>query len=238
MTPLCARADLLPSDEHVVRIRKFGIVGTRHGVERANSHGVLVQHEEICTVLLLDHLPQREFHGPTEIFHPIPDVKAFVMENLHCFWPMQNTRFIRERDGLRVVLFANHFELPRQPLFQPVEDMLEHTVHHLQSLHVMIIDRHLQIQAGKFAQVTSRNGFFGTEHGSDLEYACQVRRDGHLLVQLRGLCQTRGLAEVIRGENFRTALACAGQQFWRMDFGEALRVQGFSKELAHHGLDA
>ena len=64
---LCARGDFLPAQEDVVRIRVLAVDGVRHGVERADAGGELVDGVEVGAVLLLDGLAEEELVGGGEV---------------------------------------------------------------------------------------------------------------------------------------------------------------------------
>ena len=55
------RADLLSSDEHVVRVGVSSIFGVGHGVEGPDGGGVVVEHEEDRAVLFLECRAERKF---------------------------------------------------------------------------------------------------------------------------------------------------------------------------------
>lgn len=55
---LCPRADLLPPEEHVVRVGEARVVGARHGVEGPHHGRVAVQDEEVRLVLGAHQLAQ------------------------------------------------------------------------------------------------------------------------------------------------------------------------------------
>ena len=55
------RADLLSSDEHVVRVGVSSIFGIGHGVEGPDGGGVLVDYEEVRAIIFLDCRAERKF---------------------------------------------------------------------------------------------------------------------------------------------------------------------------------
>ena len=93
---------------------------------------------------------------------------------------------------------------------------------HADDLVVMKVDGHLDIEADKLAQVAARVRLLSAEDGPDFEHALEVRRDGHLLVQLRRLRKARCAPEIVRCEDARPSLGFARDDLGRVDLGEAL----------------
>lgn len=151
---------------------------------------------------------------------------------------MQDTRLIRKRHRFRIILRPNHLQLPLIPRLQILENVLKHPMHHLQRLHVMLVNRHLQIQPGKLAQMPPRMRILRAEHRSYLEDPFQIGRNGHLLVQLRRLRQTRRRPEVIGGKHPRAAFALPGDEFGGVYLDKSLFVERLPKELTHRRLDS
>jgi hypothetical protein len=96
----------------------------------------------------------------------------------------------------------------------------------------VVLDLHLEVEAGELAQVPARVRLLLPEDGPDLEDARHVGADGCLLVELRRLREARGLLEVLGGEDGGAALGLAADQLWRLDLAEAPRVQRLAEELA------
>lgn len=64
---LRTRADLLPTNEQIIRIGPIRIQSTRHGVERTHRGGIFVKGVEIGVVLLFHQLAQGELEGAAEV---------------------------------------------------------------------------------------------------------------------------------------------------------------------------
>lgn len=63
-------------------------------------------------------------------------------------------------------------------------------------------------------------------HLHDAFKTCTSSR--HLLKQLRALCETRGLPEVVRHEHFCSPLRCSSHQLRAMNLHESLSCGGFN----------
>ena len=98
---------------------------------------------------------------------------------------------------------------------------------------VVLVERHLKVDADKLGHVSVRERVLRTEHGPNLEDAPKVGADCHLLVQLRRLRQVRLCLEVRHAEHVRAALACGADDLGRVDFDEAVRQEERTRELAH-----
>lgn len=60
----------LPANEDIEAVAVLGVVGTRHGVERADFQRVLVHHKKVCAVLLSHQVAKLLLvHGGKVIVH-------------------------------------------------------------------------------------------------------------------------------------------------------------------------
>mmetsp|Transcript_57173 Transcript_57173/g.170430 ORF Transcript_57173/g.170430 Transcript_57173/m.170430 type:complete len:663 (+) Transcript_57173:408-2396(+) len=233
VTALRSRADLLSSEEDIVRIGELGIVRIGHGVERTYGGRVLVQHEEIGAVFLFDSFAEGEFHGTGQISQPVPHIEPFLRQNLLRLRPVQDARLVRKRHPLARILLPNNTQLIPPPRLQTLKNVLEYAVNHLERLFIMIFDGHLQIQPREFAQVPAGVRIFGPKDRSDFEDAVKIGRDCHLLVQLRTLGQTRSCAEVIGGEDSRPGLRFSRDELGGVYLDKTPRIQGLTEQLTH-----
>lgn len=55
----------------------------------------------------------------------------------------------------------------------------------MHDLVVVVVERHLDVEANKLGEMTVSVGVLGTEHASDGVHTVEVGRDAHLFVQLR-----------------------------------------------------
>jgi hypothetical protein len=97
----------------------------------------------------------------------------------------------------------------------------------------MLLERHLQVQPSEFAHVARSVRVLSTKDGADFEHTVHITAEHHLLVQLRGLCQTRRLIEVLEGEDLRTAFTSASDDFWRVDLNEVMPEKTSRADAIH-----
>lgn len=116
-------------------------------------------------------------------------------------------------------------------LLNTLEDEQKHLVDHVHDLVVVILESHLEIQASELGQVPVGVRVLSPEDGADLVYPLHIGGDGHLLGQLRRLRQEGWTAEVVNLEDCGTRLRGSGLEFWRLDLGEALRIEEGSEEI-------
>ena len=90
----------------------------------------------------------------------------------------------------------------------------------------------LQIEAGELGGVLVGVALLGAEHRAGLEDALKACSHGHLLVELRALCQIGVAVEVVHLEHLRAALAGGSDELRGVDLDEAALEQ----ELTH-GVD-
>ena len=90
----------------------------------------------------------------------------------------------------------------------------------------------LQIEAGELGGVLVGVALLGAEHRAGLEDALKACSHGHLLVELRALCQIGVAVKVVHLEHLRAALAGSSDQLGGVDLDEVAVQQ----ELAH-GVD-
>ena len=102
---------------------------------------------------------------------------------------------------------------------------------------IVVLESHLEVEAGELGQVPVSVGLLGPEDGANLVHLLHIGGDGHLLSQLRGLSQERRATEVVDLEDGRTGLSGSGLKFRRLDLGEALGIEEGSEEIGDTGTD-
>ncbi len=80
-------------------------------------------------------------------------------------------------------------------------------------------------------------GRLGAEDGADLEDLVDAARDGHLLVELRGLGEVGGAVEVVDLEHLGPGLGGGAHEFRGVELGEALLGGDLAHGLLDRGLD-
>mmetsp|Transcript_19619 Transcript_19619/g.52283 ORF Transcript_19619/g.52283 Transcript_19619/m.52283 type:complete len:217 (-) Transcript_19619:1554-2204(-) len=183
VNPLRSRRNLLSTEEQVVGIRPAVILGIRHGVERTNGLGKLVNDIELLTKLLLDHRTKNllvlradvlliivNFHtlqvrledlllviirGSLQLlFH---NGRALFPEQLNGLGILQLQARVLPLQILEGVLLANRLPLGSELRAQALKDVVEQTVQDIQDLGIVVLEGHLKIQAGEFGHVTMRH---------------------------------------------------------------------------------
>mmetsp|Transcript_43550 Transcript_43550/g.132546 ORF Transcript_43550/g.132546 Transcript_43550/m.132546 type:complete len:253 (-) Transcript_43550:1064-1822(-) len=136
------------------------------------------------------------------------------------------------------MLLPDSLQFVRATFVDTVEDGDEQIGEHVEYLVVMLVDGHLQIEPGEFAQVSTGVGILGPKDRSAFVHALESRaRGGHLLVKLRTHGEARGLAEVIEGEDVGSALGRSADDLGGVDLDETLGVETFPEQCAHHRFD-
>lgn len=144
---------------------------------------------------------------------------------------------LRELKLLNMVRAAHQIRLLLIPRIQLLEDKEHKILQHAHDLVIMLLELHLQIQTRKLRQMACRIRVLGPEHGSNLHDPAEMRRDEHLLVELRGLGQERGLPEVIELEDVCAALRGRAEDLRRLNEDEATLGEEFLEEGADAALD-
>merc|ERR1719387_1387995 len=234
--PLRARDDLLPTDEHVVRVGVPGVIRRRHRVKRPGRERVAVQNVKVRLVLLLDEPSQGPLHLGRQVVKGVL-VDAVLLEQLHALLKGEPEGWPQVLQRLEGVLLVGGLQLLLLVL-QAVEHVHEELIDHVQELEVVLLDRHLEVHADELAQVAVGEGLFRAKDGADLKDSPEIRADGHLLAELRGLRQAGVALHVLELEDGGPALARAGHDLGRVDLHKVLGQQVLPEELAHGGLDA
>ena len=108
----------------------------------------------------------------------------------------------------------------------------------LKYLGVVLLERHLEVEAGELRHVAVRVRVLRAEDGAHLEDAVEVRHQRHLLVELRRLRHVGVAAKVLDLEDVGAALRRRRDHLGRVDLDEALRGEPLAEEGAHLRLDA
>lgn len=102
---------------------------------------------------------------------------------------------------------------------------------------LVFFECHFDIHSGKLTQVSVRKRIFSPKDRTDLKDLLQVRTNGHLLVQLRGLSKTCIHIELLGFEHRCTALGCTRDQLRRVDFNEIFSQTLISPQLTNFRFD-
>ena len=103
--------------------------------------------------------------------------------------------------------------------------MRERCVRDAQHFVVVLVNAHLEVEAGELAQMAARVGVLGAKNWTHLEHALEIGRDRHLLVQLRRLREARRAPEVIGAEDLGPAFGLARDELGRVDLDKAALEQ-------------
>ena len=125
----------------------------------------------------------------------------------------------------RAHLLADHGKLARVPALETREDVRERCVRDAQHFVVVLVNAHLEVEAGELAQMAARVGVLGAKNWTHLEHALEIGRDRHLLVQLRRLREARRAPEVIGAEDLGPAFGLARDELGRVDLDKAALEQ-------------
>lgn len=86
MDTLGSGQNLLPTHEHVVRVGQTRVCRGRHGIERANSKGELVEDVEVGAVLFEDELTEVFFLWGSRFDNQYSIQKAGTLGEKRCSW--------------------------------------------------------------------------------------------------------------------------------------------------------
>mmetsp|Transcript_8969 Transcript_8969/g.13165 ORF Transcript_8969/g.13165 Transcript_8969/m.13165 type:complete len:201 (-) Transcript_8969:805-1407(-) len=145
---------------------------------------------------------------------------------------MKNAWFICESYRLRLVLCSDNFKFFCPSCFQILKDVLEHVVNNFKRFHVMFINCHLKIQPSKLTQVPASVGILSTKYRANLKHTVEIRRNSHLLIELRRLSKARRCSKVISSKYTSSTFTFTSNQFGSVNLNKALRIQRFAEELA------
>ena len=85
MDALSTRQDLLTTDEEIIAVGELGILRIGHGVERTNGKGVLVHHEKVRAVLLLDNLAKFYLDAMNKVaYHDDSQITKLCVSKIWC----------------------------------------------------------------------------------------------------------------------------------------------------------
>ncbi len=122
MDSLSTGQDLLPTHEHVVRVRPLRIVRVGHGVERPHGQGELVQDVEVCVVLGLDEAAEQLLVGGGQVL-VVLHLDPGLPQHGHALGILQPQGRVQKLERLGRVLLIDSIdffgEIIPQPLKKP-----------------------------------------------------------------------------------------------------------------------
>mmetsp|Transcript_33463 Transcript_33463/g.75071 ORF Transcript_33463/g.75071 Transcript_33463/m.75071 type:complete len:225 (+) Transcript_33463:145-819(+) len=188
---LRARHDFLTAHEHVVGVAVPWVVLAGHCIEGTNFHGELLQHVEVCAILVpyqlsklalllcADVLQVRKFR-PVLILHTsLPQHGNALGVHEPEVWPDV------VRHGLEGILLANDLQLVLKVLPDAFEDLHHKFIRDLQRFPVRFLNLHLEVKPCELSQVATSVAVLCTEDRANFKHPLQVSHDTHLFVQLR-----------------------------------------------------
>ena len=119
-------------------------------------------------------------------------------------------------------------------LYAP-ENEQEHLVDDVHDLVIVVFESHLEIETGEFGQVPVGVGVLSPKDRSNLVHPLHISSDGHLLSQLRGLCQEGGTTEVVDLEYSGTGFGGSGLKLGGLNLGKSPRIEERSEEIGDAG---
>ena len=159
-----------------------------------------MQHIEICIVFFLDNLTEFLLNLSGDILILILLNSSFS-EQLAAFLEGQHQWFIQELELFEAIDILNSLDLILELFSQANENVVEKLANDLEDLHVGFLDFHLKIESNKLTHVSMSEGFLSPEYVADFKDFFEVTHDGHLFVELRGLCKTCLLSKVVKVED-------------------------------------
>lgn len=109
-------------------------------------------------------------------------------------------------EGRELELLVDGLELLGEALLEVVEEVGEEFSEELEDFEVVLLDGHLQIETDELAHVAMGERVLSSENGADFKDSLEIAHNTHLLVELRRLRETRGLAEVLETEDVGATL--------------------------------
>jgi hypothetical protein len=181
----------------------YRILGVGHCVEGTEGHGELVDDEIIGVVLSLNDPAEALLvlgagriisrKSATYLRYALLDV--FKLGPVHSILNKMVDCLTERHLQCTFRAFTPHKVIGRELALDDVnlafvavaeagEDALEHAVDEVHSLVVVLLDRHLEIEAHELGQVPMGVTVLRAEDGTDLIYALKVGGDRHLLSEL------------------------------------------------------
>lgn len=207
-----------------------------HSVEGSGVFGVAVQHVEISVVFLPHNSSESLLCFSREIFKRFL-LDSSLVQQLDAFPKAYLYDWVGALKVFERILLVNDAKLARVPRLHILKHEHHQFANQVQDFEVVVLEFHFQIQACELTQVSVRVGVLSSENGADLENTLKIAAQGHLLVQLGALGETRILFEVFQAEHVRTSLRGAPDEFGRVDFDKVAGQQEFAVKLAHAGLE-
>ena len=231
----------------------------RHGVERPRVKREFVQDVVVSAVLLLHQLAEALFSTGAQVLElarllAVLSLPTRLLQHPNALCKLQPRRLVeddhvvmRERQLHDIDLGEDEHSgktksessyLSFIPSEQGFEHELEAFVEHLEHFVIVRLDGHLEIQARELRQMPVRVRVLSAEDGADLEDALHVRRDAHLLCELRALREARGPAEVVDLEHGCPGFCRRALELGRMDLRKSSLVEERTEQVADARLDA
>ena len=206
MNSLGTWSDFFSSHEDVVGACPLWVISTQHRIERPRLNGITMKHIEICLELLLDNLSQRFLCLSWKILvHVLLNLWVFLIQPSNSFLISDFTDLLRYLEWLERILLVNHLQEMAVSRLQILKYIVEDISNDIEYLEVVLFDCHLKIQSHEFCHVSIGKGVLSSEYWSDFKDSSKVTHNGHLLVELWGLCEAGFSAEVVEFEYFSTS---------------------------------
>mmetsp|Transcript_25663 Transcript_25663/g.42207 ORF Transcript_25663/g.42207 Transcript_25663/m.42207 type:complete len:209 (+) Transcript_25663:531-1157(+) len=203
-----------------------------HGVEGTNGQWELVEDVKVGVILVFHKLAQLALLGSREIVI-IPNLHPCGTQHGNTVLELDAERGLEELEWFERELELYGLQLLSKPLLEVFKDVHEEPIKDVQNLRVMLLYCHLKIETHKLGQMPMCVGVLCTEHWRNLEHTLKVPAHGHLLVQLRGLGQTRVPLEIFEPEDCRTALTSSSNELGCVDFHKVVGKEELSEKSAH-----
>jgi hypothetical protein len=237
MNTLSSRGNLLSTHEEVVRVSEGGVVRVKHSVERTSSNRVAVKHVEVSVVLFSNESAESLLGLSAEIIVDILFVASFL-EHLNTVLKVDFDDGVSTLELLEGVLVVDDLKFASEAFLNVFEKEDHQLANQIQNLEVMIFEFHLHIESGELTQVAVGVGVLSAENGSNLEDTLEVTTESHLFVELRGLCKTSILLEVLESEHVGASLTGATNELGGVDFNEVVCNHELAVDLANTRLEA
>ena len=218
--------DLNTTPDQVVALGHAVLVA--HVVERTLLGRVISDKEELVAVVLLHPLIAQALglSGQVALLALIDGVAELFFQTLVQVSQLDH----RERSGGNDHFLPEHLlDLIAVVVLDGLQTGSQQLLFHLHHVFIGSDVAELQIEAGELGGVLVGVALLGAEHRAGLEDALKACSHGHLLVELRALCQIGVAVKVVHLEHLRAALAGSSDQLGGVDLDEVTVQQ----ELAH-----
>ena len=155
------------------------------------------------------------------------------MEHLNTFLEADLDDGVDYLELLEGVLFVNDSQfscMSALDFIYHVDHQISNNVKHLK---VVILKFHLEIKACEFTQMPWGIRVLSPENWSDFEDTAEIAAQGHLLVKLRTLSQTRILLEVFELENICSSFRSTSNELGCMNLNKVILIQELAIDCAN-----